>query len=234
MKGDMYLKSQKFDIKGMTCSACSMAVDKSINKLEGIDSVNVNLLNNNMTVKYNEALLKETDIIKAVEDAGYQAFLVNNEKATSNNSKANDNVAELEIIEMKKRLMISLIFSIPLFYISMGHMMNWPLPAIFHGTENAITFAFTQFLLALPVIFVNNKYYKVGFKTLFRGSPNMDSLIAIGTSAAMLYGVFAIFKIGYGLGHNNIDMVMQYSMDLYFESEAVVLALITIGKFLEA
>lgn len=227
------MKSQKFDIKGMTCSACSLAVDKSVNKLQGIDGVNVNLLNNNMVVKYDESKLSDDRIIKAVEDAGYQAFIAGAKKEAGNTSNK-ENVAELEIKEMKKRLLISLIFTIPLFYISMGHMLKWPLPAILHGHGNTMTFAFIQFLLALPVVFVNSKYYKVGFKTLFKGSPNMDSLIAIGTSAAMIYGVFAIFKIGYGLGHGDKDMVMQYSMDLYFESAAVVLALITLGKFLEA
>lgn len=227
------MKSQKFDIKGMTCSACSLAVDKSVNKLQGIDGVNVNLLNNNMVVKYDESKLSDDKIIKAVEDAGYQAFIAGAKKEAGNTSNK-ENVAELEIKEMKKRLLISLIFTIPLFYISMGHMLKWPLPGILHGHGNTMTFAFIQFLLAIPVVIVNSKYYKVGFKTLFKGSPNMDSLIAIGTSAAMVYGIFAIFKIGYGLGHGDEHMVMQYSMDLYFESAAVVLALITLGKFLEA
>ncbi len=227
------MKSQKFDIRGMTCSACSLAVDKSVNKLKGIEGVNVNLLNNNMIVKYDETMLGDDKIIEAVEDAGYQAFVVGNKKEAINSSDK-ENVAELEVKEMRKRLFISMLFSIPLFYISMGHMMGWPLPSIFHGHKNAITFAFTQFLLALPVVFVNSKYYRVGFKTLVKGSPNMDSLIAIGTSAAMIYGIFAIYKIGYGLGYGDMDMVMQFSMDLYFESAAVVLALITLGKFLEA
>lgn len=227
------MKSQKFDIKGMTCSACSLAVDKNVSKLEGIEGVNVNLLNNNMVVKYDESKLSDDKIMKAVEDAGYQAFVVSDKKEVRNTSNK-ENIAELEIKEMKKRLLISLIFTIPLLYLAMGHMLDWPLPKIFHGNENSITFAFTQFLLALPVAIVNSKYYKVGLKTLFKGSPNMDSLIAIGTLAAIIYGVFAIFKIGYGLGHGNEHMVMQYSMDLYFESAAVILALITLGKFLEA
>lgn len=227
------MKSQKFDIKGMTCSACSLAVDKSVNKLEGIEGVNVNLLSNNMVVKYDESKLSDDKIIKAVENAGYQAFILG-DKGKTNNNVDKDNIAEIEIKEMKKRLIISLIFTIPLFYISMGHMMKWPLPNMLHGNENSITFAFIQFLLALPVVIVNSKYYKVGLKTLIKGSPNMDSLIAIGTMAAMIYGVFAIFKIGYGLGHGDEHMVMQYSMDLYFESAAVVLTLITLGKFLEA
>ncbi|WP_330848542.1 heavy metal translocating P-type ATPase [Aliarcobacter butzleri] len=227
------MKSQKFDIKGMTCSACSNAVDRNVKKLEGINEVNVNLLNNSMIVKYDENILNNETIIKKVQDAGYEAFLVENGKKTQKNS-TEDNLGKIETNELKNRLIISFIFAIPLFYISMGHMLNWYLPHLFHGYSNAITFAFTQFLLALPIVFINIKYYKVGFKTLYKGSPNMDSLIAIGTSAAMIYGVFSIYKIAYGLGNNDIDMVIQYSHDLYFESAAIVLTLITLGKFLEA
>ena len=227
------MKSQKFDIKGMTCSACSTAVDRNVKKLEGINEVNVNLLNNSMIVKYDENILNNETIIKKVQDAGYEAFLVENGKKTQKNS-TEENLGKIETNELKNRLIISFIFAIPLFYISMGHMLNWYLPHLFHGYSNAITFSFTQFLLALPIVFINIKYYKVGFKTLYKGSPNMDSLIAIGTSAAMIYGVFSIYKIGYGLGNNDIDMVIQYSHDLYFESAAIVLTLITLGKFLEA
>ncbi|MFW2554072.1 heavy metal translocating P-type ATPase [Aliarcobacter butzleri] len=227
------MKSQKFDIKGMTCSACSTAVDRNVKKLEGINEVNVNLLNNSMIVKYDENVLNNETIIKKVQDAGYEAFLVENGKKTQKNS-TEENLGKIETNELKNRLIISFIFAIPLFYISMGHMLNWYLPHLFHGYSNAITFSFTQFLLALPIVFINIKYYKVGFKTLYKGSPNMDSLIAIGTSAAMIYGVFSIYKIGYGLGNNDIDIVIQYSHDLYFESAAIVLTLITLGKFLEA
>ncbi|WP_313957073.1 heavy metal translocating P-type ATPase [Aliarcobacter butzleri] len=227
------MKSQKFDIKGMTCSACSTAVDRNVKKLGGINEVNVNLLNNSMIVKYDENVLNNETIIKKVQDAGYEAFLVENGKKTQKNS-TEENLGKIETNELKNRLIISFIFAIPLFYISMGHMLNWYLPHLFHGYSNAITFSFTQFLLALPIVFINIKYYKVGFKTLYKGSPNMDSLIAIGTSAAMIYGVFSIYKIGYGLGNNDIDMVIQYSHDLYFESAAIVLTLITLGKFLEA
>ena len=225
------MKTQKFDVKGMTCSACSSRIEKNVNKTDGIIEANVNLLTNSMTVKYDESVLSDSDIIEVVEDTGYGASSVM-KKTAEVKSDAKDDKSEIK--EMKKRVIISLIFAVPLFYISMGHMLNWPLPGIFHGTENALIFAFTQFLLCLPVMIVNNKYYKVGFKTLFKGSPNMDSLIAIGTSAAAAYGVYAIYKIGYGLGHMDMDMVMQFSMDLYFESAAVVLALITLGKFLEA
>ncbi|NLB32853.1 MAG: cation-translocating P-type ATPase, partial [Tissierellia bacterium] len=202
------MKTQKFDVTGMTCSACSARIEKNISKTQGVIETNVNLLSNNMTVKYDESLLNENDIIKVVEDTGYGASLVEKIKSDAKkDSKADD---KSEIKEMKKRLIVSFVFALPLFYISMGHMLNWPLPSIFHGTENALIFAFTQFLLCLPVMIVNSKYYKIGFKTLFRGSPNMDSLIAIGTSAAALYGVYAIYKIGYGLGHMDMDMVMKF------------------------
>ena len=227
------MKSQKFNVTGMTCSACSARIDKNVNKLEGVIEANVNLLSNSMQVKYDESVIDEKQIIKVVEDTGYGASMAGNKKSAVK-EKESISDAESEIKEMKKRLIISFIFAVPLFYISMGHMLDWPLPSLFHGMENALVFSFTQLLLCLPVMIVNSKYYKVGFKTLFKGSPNMDSLIAIGTSAAFGYGVFAIYKIGYGLGHMDMDMVMTYSMDLYFESAAVVLALITLGKFLEA
>ena len=225
------MKTQKFEVTGMTCSACSARIEKNINKTDGVIEASVNLLTNSMIVKYDESVLSVDEIIKVVENTGYGASPVQDKKKEVK-SQAKDDKSEIR--EMKKRVIISLIFAAPLFYISMGHMLKWPLPEIFHGEENALIFAFTQFLLCLPVILVNNKYYKVGFKTLLKGSPNMDSLIAIGTSAAAAYGVYAIYKIGYGLGHMDMDMVMQFSMDLYFESAAVVLALITLGKFLEA
>lgn len=226
------MKTQKFDVTGMTCSACSVRIEKNISKTQGVIETNVNLLTNSMTVKYDESMLNDGSIIKVVEDTGYGASLADTGKAEAKSDAKTDDKSEIK--EMKKRLIVSFIFAVPLFYISMGHMLNWPLPGIFHGMENALIFAFTQFLLCLPVMIVNSKYYKVGFKTLIKRSPNMDSLIAIGTTAAAAYGVYAIYKIGYGLGHMDMDMVMQFSMDLYFESAAVVLALITLGKFLEA
>lgn len=226
------MKTQKFNVTGMTCSACSARIEKNINNRNGIIEANVNLLSNSMIVKYDESVLTEGDIIKVVEDTGYGASSAERKNAAPKEEQKSD--AEKEFKEMKKRLIISFLFAVPLLYLAMGHMLKWPLPDIFHGMENSITFAFTQFLLALPVMIINKKYYTVGFKTLFKGSPNMDSLIAIGTTAAVGYGIFAIYKIGYGLGHMDMDMVMQYSMDLYFESAAVILALITLGKFLEA
>lgn len=220
---------QKFDVMGMTCSACSAHVEKSVKGLSGINDVNVNLLQNTMVVDFDDSKLKEDDIIKAVVDGGYNAVV---KGKTQQSVEAKEVTSEID--SMKFRLIVSFAFLIPLMYISMGHMMGFPLPSFFHGTQNAVTFAFTQLLLTIPIVYVNRKYYIVGFKTLFKGSPNMDSLIAIGSSAAIVYGVFAIYNIGYGLGHNDIDMVSHYSMDLYFESAAMILALITCGKYLEA
>lgn len=220
---------QKFDVMGMTCSACSAHVEKSVKGLSGINDVNVNLLQNTMVVDFDDSKLKEDDIIKAVVDGGYNAVV---KGKTQQSVEAKEVTSEID--SMKFRLIVSFAFLIPLMYISMGHMMGFPLPSFFHGTQNAVTFAFTQLLLTIPIVYVNRKYYIVGFKTLFKGSPNMDSLIAIGSSAAIVYGIFAIYNIGYGLGHNDIDMVSHYSMDLYFESAAMILALITCGKYLEA
>lgn len=236
---------QKFDVTGMTCSSCSAHVEKGVLKLEGIKQVSVNLLSNNMSVEYDEAVLTDTQIIKAVEQAGYGASVkqgtafsaaaasgASTSSTSSTASKPADPMGD-QIKNMKFRLVVSFLFTIPLFYVSMGHMFNWPLPGWLHGTENALIFAFLQFLLCLPVVYVNRKYYQVGFKTLFRGAPNMDSLIAIGSTAAMVYGAAAIFVIGWGLGHGDSHLVMEYSMDLYFESAAMILTLITLGKFLE-
>ena len=134
---------------------------------------------------------------------------------------------------MKRRMIWSFAFLIPLFYISMGHMMGAPLPGFLLGLENAVAFGLTQLLLTLPILYLNDKYFKVGFKTLWNRAPNMDSLIAVGSTAAVLYGVFAIYQMGYGLGRGDMELVGKYHMDLYFESAGMILALITLGKFLE-
>lgn len=223
--------NKKFNVTGMTCSACSASVEKAVKKLEGINSVSVNLLTNSMVVHYNEEVIDENNIIEAVTSAGYGASVFSKNK---NEIKVSDKMRmEDEIKEMKKRLIISFAFLIPLMYISMGHMMGLPLPSFLSGLENAISYGITQFLLALVIVYVNRKYYQVGFKTLFKGSPNMDTLIAIGSSAAMVYGIFAIYRMGYGLGIQDFELVEKYHMDLYFESAAMILTLITLGKYLE-
>ncbi len=217
----------------MTCSACSANIEKSVSKLEGVKSVQVNLLSNSMKVDFDEKFVDEQKIIDSVRHAGYDASVFNNGASKTEAAQNNRDPLDGEYKNMKTRLIVSFAFLIPLMYISMGHMFNWPLPSIFHGTENAGIFAFTQFLLTLPIIIINRKYYTVGFKTLWHRSPNMDSLIAIGSGAALAYGLFAIYQIMYGLGHGLPDLVNQYSMDLYFESAGTILTLITVGKFLE-
>ena len=233
------MRKEKFDITGMTCSSCSSHVEKAVKKLEGIQNVNVNLLSNNMIVEYDENILDNEKIIKAVIDAGYGASLFQDKNKINKESKKD--LQKDNIKSMKKRLIISILFLIPLMYISMNHMLKeWfglPVPKVimdlFHGGKNGITFAFTQFLLLLPIVYVNRNYFIVGFKRLFKGTPNMDSLIAIGSSASIIYGIFAIYMISFGLGHNKIDLVNRYSMDIYFESAGTILTLITVGKYLE-
>ncbi|MEG2958967.1 MAG: heavy metal translocating P-type ATPase [Oscillospiraceae bacterium] len=224
---------EKFTVTGMTCTACSAHVEKAVCKLEGVQRANVNLMGGTMLVEH-DAALTDAAIVAAVTAAGYGASPV---LQTAQNGKASAGTAAPsltdELVSMKRRLVLSFCFLIPLFYISMGHMLGAPLPHFFHGTENALTFAMAQFLLVLPILYVNDKYYKVGFKTLFHGAPNMDSLIALGSAAAVLYGIVAIFQIGYGLGHGDLPRVARYSMDLYFESAGMILTLITLGKFLE-
>ena len=239
-KEGMILHKDQFDITGMTCSACSSRIEKSVAKLPGIQEVSVNLLKNSMVASYDESVLDAAGIVQAVEKAGYGAFLKTpagiQEKSRKENRTAKPEIstAQAEYKQMKQRLLLSALFTIPLFYISMGHMMGWPLPGFLLGMENAMTFAFTQFLLVIPVVFINFKYYRTGFKTLFLASPNMDSLIAIGSSAAAVYGIYAIYKIGIGLGHGDMETVHSFMMDLYFESAGMILTLITLGKTLEA
>lgn len=234
------MHKDQFDITGMTCSACSSRIEKSVAKLPGIQEVSVNLLKNSMVASYDESVLDAAGIVQAVEKAGYGAFLKTpagiQEKSRKENRTAKPEIstAQAEYKQMKQRLLLSALFTIPLFYISMGHMMGWPLPGFLLGMENAMTFAFTQFLLVIPVVFINFKYYRTGFKTLFLASPNMDSLIAIGSSAAAVYGIYAIYKIGIGLGHGDMETVHSFMMDLYFESAGMILTLITLGKTLEA
>lgn len=212
----------------MTCSACSAHVEKSVKKLDGVKSVNVNLLQNNMHVDFDETAVSVDDIINAVVSGGYGASVAGKEQ------EKKDNKIDNEISNMKFRLIVSLVCLVPLMYISMGHMWGWPFLSVFHGAENGITFALTQMLLTLPIMYVNRKYYITGFKTLFHGAPNMDSLIAIGSGAAFVYGIIAIYCIGYGLGHGDKEFAHSYMMNLYFESAAMILALITLGKFLES
>ena len=220
---------QKFDVTGMTCSACSAHVEKSVSKLEGVQCVNVNLLQNSMVVEYDDNALGTTDIIHAVESGGYGASVQGGNKT----QEAPKNVAAEEMHHMKRRLIASFCFLIPLFYISMGHMMGAPLPAILLGDENVMIFALTQLFLTIPVLIINKKYYVVGFKALWNRAPNMDSLIALGSAASVVYSVFAIYSMAYAMGHGDLMTAHHYGMELYFESAAMILTLITVGKYME-
>ena len=237
------MKHEKYAITGMSCSACSSRVEKAVSKLAGMKKASVNLLTNSMQVEYDEGTLSSQDIIQAVIDAGYGATLSGGNKKTAAAPEPNpSDLAKKDMAAMKKRLIGSILFLIPVMYIAMHHMLlEWfgiPVPesfqAIFHGDENAITFAFTQFLLILPIMYLNRKYYINGFRTLFQGAPNMDTLVGMGSMAAAVYGVFAIFRMSWGMGHGDWALVSQYSTNLYFESAGMIVTLIDIGKYLEA
>ncbi len=230
---------EKFDVTGMTCSACSSRVEKCVSRLDGIKNVSVNLLTNSMQVEYDEQTLSEGQIINAVVKAGYGASPKGNPAPgaipkTDALGGKRENPAEKQMKNMKMRLIVSFVFLFPLMYVTMGHMVGLPLPSFLDGAENGVSFAFTQLLLCLPIIYVNRNYYSKGFRTLFHLAPNMDSLIAIGSCASLVYGIFAIYRMSYGLGHGDMELVHRYYHDLYFESAAMILALITVGKYLEA
>lgn len=244
----------------MSCSACSSHVEKAVNKLENVEKASVNLLTETMDVTYDETKITSAEIIDAVVKAGYGASVMTEGSAagaggqsTSGNAgsigrSVADGKQELQqkldadARAMKWRLGISIGFLIPLMYVSMHHMLKeWfgmPVPAFIvntmHGNANAMNFALTQFLLLLPILYVNRKFFSVGFKTLAHRSPNMDSLIALGSGAALVYGIFAMYRISYGLGYGDMAVVEHYSHDLYFESSGTILTLITVGKYLES
>ena len=218
---------QKFSVTGMTCAACSAHVEKAVKGLDGVQEVQVNLLGNSMSVTYKEPLTAQ-QICEAVAKAGYGATVMG-EKAAPTPAPVSDAQKSLKV-----RFISSLVFLLPLFYLSMGHMMGWPIPHFFHGTQNAMVYALTLFLLTLPPMIINRAYFVGGFRSLWHRAPNMDSLIAVGSSAAVLYGIVALYAIGWGLGHGDTALVERYAMDLYFESAAMIVTLITLGKFLEA
>ena len=227
----------------MTCAACSARVDKAARSVEGVNDVVVNLLKNSMDVDFEGGPDVVAAISGAVEKAGYGAYPRVNDTAgtsgatpgsSSQGSPRSENVAAREAAAVKRRLVISFVFTIPLFYISMGHMFGWPLPDVLLGPEHVMILALTEFLLLVPVIFVNFKFFRVGFKSLFHLAPNMDSLIALGSGASTLYGIYALYRIAYFLGAGDIATAHEAGMDLYFESAAMILTLITLGKYFEA
>ena len=196
------MKKQSFDITGMTCSACSTHIEKAVNKVKGVNIATVSLMSNSMTVEYDESILSDSDIVRVIQNQGYGATVKGQKKISV---KKDD-----ELESMKWRLIISFVFMLPHMYVSMGHMASLPVPAVFH---DPFVFSFTQLLLTLPVMYVNRKYYEVGFKSLFRGSPNMDSLIAVGSSSAFVYGIVVMYRLGHAMSMGDLTMAHHHAMD---------------------
>ncbi len=229
------MKTCKFNITGMTCAACQANVTKAATKLDGTQKADVNLLSNSMTVTFDENKLTEQDFIDAVNNIGYGATLYgknkkNQLKAEWEERKKNE---EETISSMKKRLFFSIIFLVVLMYISMGHMIGLPLPRFLHGTENALLNAIVQMVLTIPVMIINRKFFISGFKGLVKRAANMDSLVALGSAASFIYGIFVIIMMAYAAPRGNLEILERYSHELYFESSAMILTLVTVGKFLE-
>ena len=226
------MTKKKFSVTGMSCAACSAAVEKAVGRLDGVESAQVNLLAKSMVCVYDESKTGADAVIAAVEKAGFGAAeLAERDRAAA--PKKEKATAGDGFTAIRTRLWVSIVFLVLLMYVSMGHMLGLPLPGFLHGTQNALPFAFLQFLLTLPVLYVNRKFYFNGFRALAHRAPNMDSLVAVGSAAAMLYGVIAIFMIGAALGRGDWDTVERYRTNLYFESAAMILTLVTVGKFLE-
>ena len=234
------MKTEKYNVTGMTCAACQANVTRCVSKLEGVADVNVSLLANQMTVSYDETKVGEDDIVQAVEKIGYGASSL--ERQTASPSKggfrsewqARQDQALNGQKQMKRRLISSIVLLVPLMYIAMGGMMGLPVPWFFVGMENSLVNALAQLLLTIPVLFINRHFFQTGFKALWHRAPNMDSLVAIGSGASLVYGLFAMFRLAYGFGHGDMGLVHEYAHALYFESSAMILTLVTVGKYLEA
>ncbi len=250
LEGGKTLRKERFDIMGMTCSACSSRVQKAVEKISGTQAVAVNLLTNSLQLEYDEQQTSAAAIIAAVEKAGYGAALRGGAASSSDRADGgpdtagagSESVAAKQARAIRQRLIWSVIFLLPVMYVSMhGMLMDWfglPVPDLIRlfidGPANAVTFAFVQFLLVLPVMYLNRQFYLIGFRTLRQGAPNMDTLVGMGSLAAALFGVFAILRMSWGLGHGDLELVIMYSQNLYFESAGMIVTLITVGKYLEA
>ena len=224
----------KFSVEGMSCAACSASVERVSKRVEGVTNAEVNLLAKTLVVECEKDTPElRQKIITAVEKAGFTAAPADQKADETAIIKEDKKKEKSEAENMKRRLIASVAILAVLMYLTMGHMVGLPVPRIFHGTENLVVFAFTQLLLTLPIVYLNRKFYIVGFKALWNRSPNMDSLVAVGSAAALIYGVFAIYMIGYGLGHGDPELAKTYGSNLYFESAAMILTLVSVGKFLE-
>ncbi|MDB1884955.1 heavy metal translocating P-type ATPase [Collinsella aerofaciens] len=240
------MAQDKFDVGGMTCAACQAHVDRAVNKLDGVQSVAVNLLAGSMLVDYDPAQVSPDDICIAVDRAGYSASPVGTGTDAANssgNAQARSGAAHMEsptkkleatASAMRTRLIISIIFLIPLFYIGMGHMLGWPLPGIFTDHIHSMTLALTELVLLIPIVYVNDAYFINGFKSLVHGAPTMDALIAVGATASISWSLYAMFIMADQLATGQVHEAMMTSMDnLYFESAGTILSLVTVGKYLE-
>ena len=224
----------KFSVEGMSCAACSASVERVSKRVEGVTNAEVNLLAKTLVVECEKDTPElRQKIITAVEKAGFTAAPADQKADETAIIKEDKKKEKSEAENMKRRLIASVAILAVLMYLTMGHMVGLPVPRVFHGTENLVVFAFTQLLLTLPIVYLNRKFYIVGFKALWNRSPNMDSLVAVGSAAALIYGVFAIYMIGYGLGHGDLELAKTYGSNLYFESAAMILTLVSVGKFLE-
>ena len=239
------MAQDKFDVGGMTCAACQAHVDRAVSKLDGVQSVAVNLLAGSMLVDYDPAQVSPDDICTAVDRAGYSASPVSTgtEAAPNGSAQARSGAAHMEsptkkleatASAMRTRLIISIIFLIPLFYIGMGHMLGWPLPSVFTDHTHSMTLALTELVLLIPIVYVNDAYFIYGFKSLAHGAPTMDALIAVGATASIAWSLYAMFIMADQLATGQVHEAMMTSMDnLYFESAGTILSLVTVGKYLE-
>lgn len=240
------MAQDKFDVGGMTCAACQAHVDRAVSKLDGVESVAVNLLAGSMMVDYDPAQVSPDDICTAVDRAGYSASPVSTGTDAANssgNAQARSGAAHMEsptkklkatASAMRTRLIISIIFLIPLFYIGMGHMLGWPLPSVFTDHNHSMTLALTELVLLIPIVYVNDAYFINGFKSLVHGAPTMDALIAVGATASIAWSLYAMFIMADQLAAGQVHEAMMTSMDnLYFESAGTILSLVTVGKYLE-
>lgn len=225
------MKKQLLDITGMSCSACSSRIEKVVNKMQGVEQMNVNLLKNNAHVTFDESVVDEKAIIARIEKLGFGARV---HAANVAAPVPQQDTAAQEMAEMKQRLIGSLIFSGLVFYQHMGRMWGWPLPSFILGQENELINALLQMLWCIPVLFIDRKYFIHGVRNLLSGAPNMDSLIAVGSGASFIYGLYSVFGMAYAFGHNRLDLLPGFADALYFEASAVILALVTVGKFMEA
>lgn len=225
------MKKQLLDITGMSCSACSSRIEKVVNRMQGVEQMSVNLLKNNAHVTFDESVVDEKAIIARIEKLGFGARV---HAANVAAPVPQQDTAAQEMAEMKQRLIGSLIFSGLVFYQHMGRMWGWPLPSFILGQENELINALLQMLWCIPVLFIDRKYFIHGVRNLLSGAPNMDSLIAVGSGASFIYGLYSVFGMAYAFGHNCLDLLPGFADALYFEASAVILALVTVGKFMEA